>query len=205
MPLTRNKTFRPEAASLPRTATQQLQESEVNGPIRFLNPTHARLEARAVTADRTDLADEQPNENSHALDPISEASTAEPPVETKWTSRDSRKGRQTLMIRADTQAIVPPATSSWTEVAVVLKRMFTSFPVGNISYLVALMFTIGSLIWVLNGVFVFTPLIESAATFPGEIIVGGGATAFIGGCVFLVGSLLLMLEAVNADRASSFG
>ena len=86
-----------------------------------------------------------------------------------------------------------------------LKRMFTSCPIGDISYLVAFTFTIGSLIWVLNGVFVFTPLIGSAATFPSEIVVGGGATAFIGGCVFLVGSLLLMLEAVNADRASSFG
>jgi len=110
-----------------------------------------------------------------------------------------------LIIRADTQVAVPPATSSWKEVLVVLRRMFTSFPAGNISYLVAFTFTVGSLIWVLNGVFVFIPLIASAATFPGEIAFGGGVTAFIGGCVFHSGSLLLMLEAVNADRASSFG
>lgn len=83
--------------------------------------------------------------------------------------------------------------------------MFTRFPYYDISYLIAVIFTFGSLIWCINAFFVWLPLSDPASEFPGEIADGGGITAFIGATIFEIGSVLLMLEAVNEDRTDCFG
>lgn len=84
-------------------------------------------------------------------------------------------------------------------------RMFTTFPIGDISYLVAVIFTFGSAVFIVNGAFVFCSLVNAQSEFPGEVVQGGGYTAFIGATMFLVGGALLMSEAVNEDRSGSFG
>lgn len=58
----------------------------------------------------------------------------------------------------------------------------------------------GSVIWVINGFFVWLPLAAPSTEFSGEADVGGGWTAFIGATIFEFGSVLLMLEAVNEKR-----
>lgn len=83
--------------------------------------------------------------------------------------------------------------------------MFTSFPIWDISYLVAIFFALGSLVWILSASFVFLPLVNPQSEFPGEIIQGGGFTAFIGATIFELGGVLLMLEALNDNRAACFG
>jgi hypothetical protein len=55
--------------------------------------------------------------------------------------------------------------------------MWTQFPYWNISWLVAVTFTLGSIIWVLNSFFTLLPLQVPARTFPGEVLIGGGVTA----------------------------
>lgn len=82
--------------------------------------------------------------------------------------------------------------------------MFTYFPVWDISYLVATTFTLGSIVWVLNGFFVFLPF-SPGVEFPGQVLYGGGITAFIGATIFEVGSFFIMLEAVNENRTGCFG
>jgi len=60
--------------------------------------------------------------------------------------------------------------------------------------------SIGCVVWVINGFFVWYPLAAPWSEFSGETDVGGGWTAFVGATIFEVGSVLLMLEAVNENR-----
>ena len=84
--------------------------------------------------------------------------------------------------------------------------MFTHYPIYDISWLVAYIFTWGSIVWCINGFFNFLPFIRPSSNFDGEILDGGGITAFIGAVLFFeCGSILLMFEAVNANRAGCFG
>jgi hypothetical protein len=83
--------------------------------------------------------------------------------------------------------------------------MLTYFPVWDVSFDVAFVFTIGSLIWIFNAFFVYLPLVQPGSEFENEELYGGGITAFIGVTVFEVGSFLLLAEAVNEGRSGCFG
>jgi hypothetical protein len=83
--------------------------------------------------------------------------------------------------------------------------MFNFYPIWDVSYLVAMVFTLGSVVWVINAFFVWLPLVEPDTEFAGEILTGGGITAFIGATIFEIGSILLMFEAVNENRTGCFG
>jgi hypothetical protein len=83
--------------------------------------------------------------------------------------------------------------------------MFTKYPFWDISYDVATIFTIGSVIWVINAFFVYLPLVQPSSEFENEELYGGGISAFIGATVFEIGSVLLMLEAVNENKTGCLG
>ena len=68
-----------------------------------------------------------------------------------------------------------------------------------------MLYTLGSVLWVLNGYFAFLPLAKPATVFPNESLYGGGITGFIGGTLFEIGSLFLLLEAANENREVCFG
>ena len=57
----------------------------------------------------------------------------------------------------------------------------------------------------MNAFFVWLPFVDPSTEFPNEIASGGGITAFIGATIFEIGSVLLMVEAVNENRAGCFG
>lgn len=82
--------------------------------------------------------------------------------------------------------------------------MFTYYPVWDISWLVAFTFTLGSVVWVINGFFAFLPY-SPKVEFPGQVLYGGGISAFIGATIFEIGSAFLMMEAVNENRTGCFG
>jgi hypothetical protein len=63
----------------------------------------------------------------------------------------------------------------------------------------------GSVVWVINGFFVWLPLQDPWTEFDGEVASAGGITAFIGATIFEIGSVFLMLEAVNENRSDCFG
>lgn len=83
--------------------------------------------------------------------------------------------------------------------------MCTNYPVWDVSYLVAIIFTLGSMVWVVNAFFVWLPLQDPSTEFDDEILSGGGISAFIGATIFEIGSVLLMIEAINENRAACFG
>lgn len=62
--------------------------------------------------------------------------------------------------------------------------MLTYYPVWDISYDVAYIFTLGSVIWVINAFFVYLPLVQPSTEIRNEGLYGGGITAFIGATVF---------------------
>ncbi|KAB8338945.1 hypothetical protein FH972_021885 [Carpinus fangiana] len=124
-----------------------------------------------------------------------------------WSSRNNRKGRHALRLTSSI-ADAPEAPLKTSNMHVILTnvgRMAAYFPVWDISYLVAIIFTLGSVIWVINAFFAFLPLLQAHTAFDGEALYGGGITAFIGATVFEIGSLLLMLEAINENRSACFG
>ena len=205
--MSRNKTFQPDREPLRNTETLQLNGDKIHGPFSFLNPTQARFNA---------VHPEKSGTDSQASDdvekPGQQTTSGEIPatsVAYKWTSRNNRKGRHALIVQpADTdnaQYSTPALTNGAKQVLKGIWRMFTYFPVWDISYLIAVVFTWGSVIWVINAFFAFLPFTNPKSEFRGEILFGGGITAFIGATVFEFGSVLLMLEAVNENRVGCFG
>lgn len=83
--------------------------------------------------------------------------------------------------------------------------MATYYPIWDLSFLIAHIFTLGSVLWILNAFFVFLPLVQPGTEFEGEELYGGGITAFVGATVFEAGSVLLLVEAVNQGRSGCFG
>ncbi|KAK3370259.1 hypothetical protein B0H63DRAFT_454452 [Podospora didyma] len=121
-----------------------------------------------------------------------------------WRSRDNRKGRHSAVVpREHADKLRVRATDTVHETLRGLARMVMRYPVWDISYDVAVVFTLGSVVWVINGCFVWLPLIAPWTEFSRESILGGGVTAFIGATIFEFGSVLLMLEAVNENPHTS--
>ncbi|KAI4139183.1 MAG: hypothetical protein L6R39_006433 [Caloplaca ligustica] len=177
----------------------QLQHSHTDGPFPFLNPTQAHFRhappSNGTGSERTGSAD------SPDISPST--------IEFQWRSRDNRKGRHTLLTdtRSEHAAQVekPPRTATWRATGRGILRMALVYPYWDISYLVAIIFTLGSVVWVVNSFFVFLPLPAPSTEFDDEILTAGGVTAFIGATIFEVGSVLLMLEAMNEERSGCFG
>lgn len=173
-----------EAGRQPLQQHPYLKLKHVMGPIPFLNPTRAYYEPMA------------PNEK---------------PIKRLWRSRDNRKGRHALVLsttelpKNETEYELPSPTATLSATARGIWRMFTFFPYWDVSYLVATVFTFGSVIWVINAFFAWLPLQDPGTTFNNESLVGGGVTAFIGATFFEVGSVFLLLEAVNEKQSGCFG
>ena len=111
----------------------------VHGPLPFLNPTSAHFSHSSPSALPDKPAAAAPNQSN---------------VSFLWRSRDNRKGRHPLLVQKphDSQPplSVPRPTSHPAEIVKTLVKTLTCFPVWDISWLVAFIFTWGSVIWVIN-------------------------------------------------------
>ena len=72
--------------------------------------------------------------------------------------------------------------------------MVTHFPYWDVAWLVAKMFTRGSVVWVIKALLVFLPLVRPSTELKDEILVGGRVLAFIGATIIEIGNVLLMVE-----------
>ncbi|KAI8669344.1 hypothetical protein NCS57_00749200 [Fusarium keratoplasticum] len=168
------------------------------GPLKFLNPTKRYMVAgkRQVTA---------PEVERDQLPPSGRV----PKVAYVWRSRDNRKGRHALAVDVDPhkheKTKSPKPTNTVNRTMRGIAKMFLRYPVWDVSYDVAVIFTIGSIIWVVNGFFSWLPVQDPSTEFKGETGWAAGLTALVGATVFEVGSVLLMLEAVNENRSDCFG
>lgn len=211
----RSNTFRPERQPFHRTTTLRLDSHRVHGPVSVLNPTTARYK-HVESAIREDDVPHSVPDFIQSTDSVTEPtviarptgfSAPQPALTYQWTSRNSRKARQTVLIDKNRilDVAAPQPTSSPRHILHTIGRMFISFPVGDVSYDVAILFTLGSAVWVLNGFFTVLPYSAPESKFPGEALYAGGITAFIGILIFLLGGYLMLLEAVNEDRTDFFG
>lgn len=200
----RNTHFHPDREPLRHHPSLELHQSQITGPFNFLNPTRAAYRHRAI--------DEKPSVSvTPGQDNNNVTRTHRQAADTDflWRSRDNRKGRHALRVGKGAEAAVkyhaPVHTATLRATGQGIIRMVTVYPVWDVSYLVAVVFTLGSVVWVINAFFVWLPLVKPDTEFMGEILFGGGVTAFIGATIFEIGSIFLMLEAVNENRNGCFG
>lgn len=179
--MSRSKRFQPSREPFKDRDDLSLVHSRISGPISFLNPTRAHYHVHG---------------HEHATWD----------AKYYWRSRDNRKGRHALRISGQEKDGAPQRTDSPAAVLKGILRMFTCFPVWDISYLVALIFTLGSIVWVINGFFAFLPLVAPSTEFAHESTTAAGVTAFIGAILFFeTGSVLLIIEAINENNTGCFG
>ena len=192
----------------------ELRHGHTSGPLSFLNPTRAYYRHNALldkSLKSVSSRSEGPGEHTLSSKAGKSSNDEQPAsdVEFKWRSRDNRKGRHALAVQPsseqDAQYLTPRFSSTIRATAEGVLRMLTHYPYWDVSYLVATVFTLGSVLWVFNAFFVWLPLVKSSTEFKNEIIYGGGITAFVGATIFEIGSMLLMLEAVNENRSGCFG
>ena len=164
----------------------QLRDDAVFGPSSFFNPTRARFDHVPSAEEKHDDVSTRP--------------------QFQWRSRDNRKGRHTLVIPADgIGQHLPAPTASSRAVVRGIGRMFTSFPWWDVSFLVAFFFSIGCAIFIICGLFYWLPIAYPSTEFPHESGTAGGVTAFVGGTLFTIGAVLLVVEATNENQTGCFG
>ncbi|EHY53543.1 hypothetical protein HRR83_003749 [Exophiala dermatitidis] len=187
------------------------------GPVGFFNPTRAHFlyptVSRVKSHIKNDVQDTDDSVRDRIKDEKKEHESPEPAKNVRflWRSRDNRKGRHALLVQRpapgeESSFLTPRSTSDPREILRNVKRTLTYFPFWDVSWLVAFIFTWGSVVWVINGFFAWLPLEAPSTEFHNEILYGGGITAFIGAIIFFeTGSILLIIEAVNVDHAGCFG
>lgn len=127
----------------------------------------------------------------------------DPDRRTSWTSRRARKGRyqpKSHLVRISSKSTGDPeAASAEHEVMLRVKAIEADIKpnlVLDISFWVAVAFTFGSAIWVVNGFLVWLPVLRpylASRTFENT----AAALAFLGGTVFEIGSYLMVVEALD--------
>lgn len=203
----RSTIFSPEREPLRSRLDLQLRNDRTGGPFSFLNPTQAHYDH--IPTAKTSRASEKSDDGEARTDADQATKAQRSNVGFKWSSRNNRKGRHALTVRpADdksSQVATPEPTNRPGHVLKTIWKMFVYYPVWDVSWWVAYVFTWGSIIWVINAFFSVLPYTNPTTDFPHETLDGGGITAFIGATVFELGSVLLMLEAVNENRTGCFG
>ena len=202
----RNQRFSSEAHEPFREQKSlELQHDRVTGPFSFLNPTRASFKhtppATEAVRPSSSSIQESTKDVHKPAEKVSLGSNEQltSAVEFKWRSRDNRKGRHTLVVDdqpsdPSLKYLCPQKTSSASAILIGVKRMITHYPYWDVSWLVAVTFTLGSAVWVINAFFAFLPLVQPHTEFRNEVLVAGGVSAFIGATIFEIGSVLLMIE-----------
>ncbi|PGH17784.1 hypothetical protein AJ79_00925 [Helicocarpus griseus UAMH5409] len=198
----RSEAFSPDRHPFQNT---KLHVSHIIGPLSWLNPTHAISKPLPVTHAREHLEPTHITEDQQL-----QGRRVKGEVRYQWRSRDNRKGRHSLVVlRAAKPAkethIVPERTDSLRSTLRGIKRMVVKYPYWDVSYLTAVIFTLGSVVWVINAFFVYLPLVQPKTEFKNEVLSAGGITAFVGATIFEVGSFFLILEAINKHDTGCFG
>lgn len=75
----------------------------------------------------------------------------------------------------------------------------------DVSWWIAVLFSIGSAIFIVASFFYWLPLAAPKTEFPGESLTAGGVCAFLGATLFTIGGVLLIVEASNENQTGCFG
>lgn len=167
----RNKQFS-SRTPFSHQGSHNLTLQHAHGPFQFLNPTQGLFRhslptstpSSHLTTDSAEAGGGSPNNNAGQVGSTAAASATAikhwPSVEGVnflWRSRDNRKGRHPLRVQkplpdSSNNALLgaPRPSSHPREVLKGIVKTFTCFPVWDISWLVAFIFTAGSVVWVCN-------------------------------------------------------
>ena len=209
--MARNKSFRhPERQSIQPDFA--LHHQTITGPLGFFNPTRARYGFKGT--EEADVG---------AQDDDSRKSNAGSGAQVQWNTRDNRKGKQSIissilpcpnhisgrhtLVISHSSPLASTIRSSTDAQAVLhgIGRMFTVFPYWDISWLIAVFFTVGCLVFIACGLFYWLPIAYPRTQFTNEGTIAGGVTAFIGATLFQIGAVLLLFEACNENATGCFG
>lgn len=119
-----------------------------------------------------------------------------------WNSRAGRKGIPPLPASThslEEEKAAGDRPESWT-----IKRQrirWIGFDYFDISWWVAIIFTVGSIFWCVNAILFFCYFTNVSPAFTNT----ESATAFLGGLTFLVGGYLGWVESLNPTREVEFG
>ncbi|KAF2657734.1 hypothetical protein K491DRAFT_703271 [Lophiostoma macrostomum CBS 122681] len=83
-----------------------------------------------------------------------------------------------------------------------VKKMYTVFPVRDPTYLVAVVFSLGSLDLIINAFFELLPQAHPESMFETQKMLAIPSTTLIGSALFLVAGFLDTFGALNADRGT---
>lgn len=75
----------------------------------------------------------------------------------------------------------------------------------DVSWWIAVLFSVGSAIFVICGFFYWLPQAAPSTEFPNESSIGGGVTSAVGATLFTIGGVLLIVEASNENQTGCFG
>lgn len=174
-----------------------LNDLRAHGPSKIFNPTNVSMHVR--------LGSDHHRDGSNDDDP-SKA------VEVLWRSRDNRKGRGSLAVpgprqlgRKSTAVPVSPRGGSITmRIAFPIKdigknilNMFTSWPYWDMAFWSGWSYSIGSILFVIDGAWAWGPLAFPSTEWPGESKYGVPLCFFFGTWFYQVGASMAYFEAVN--------
>lgn len=197
----RNQSFSRRNEPFKDNRSLQLNGDEVDGALWFMNPTRATF---SYLGNAEGVYDDQGSEEYQGYQESARRDSRESDIEYKWTSRNNRKGRHSLVVheRSDGSSDYDTGIKS---VLSGVWRMWTQFNFWDISYVTAIVFTLAVIILLGNAVLSVIPYINPSWKPPQEIIYVEGALTLAGCCFFLLSSFLSWLEALNADRRGCFG
>lgn len=191
MNMARHKHFPPIRQHALERHGLTLDPNHVTGSCPTFNPTHARF-TKAIAAD--EIA-KTPTHNT----------TTETPIHDKlhyaWRSRDNRKGRHVLILPRNH----PSTPSRTSRLLRGLGRMCTVWAYWDISWWIAVLFSVGSAIFIVCALFYWLPIAYPSTEFAHESGTGGGIASFVGATLFQVGAVLLVFESVNENQTGCFG
>lgn len=167
-------------------------------PLSFLNPTtryHPITPSRSIPEDKGESGPDQPQDTTQ------QHPSPHPPQDHGiyhiWRSRDNRKGRHAALVPRPTPgadekaaASVPRATNSVAETLKGLVKMVTRYPVWDVSYDVAVVFTLGKLGCFLASLF---PLLCLLLPLSGTWLDTEGPLTLTGSIIWVVNAFFVWL------------
>lgn len=201
-----------------------VHKGTISGAFDWLNPTQANftqapvLHAPQVGHGSVPLRSQKAHQNRSGAGELSwllqEFDTSDENalpanVEYKWTSRNNRKGRHAITVTPtdlnNSHFSIPPSSSSPRRILHGLVRMVTVFPITNISWQIAIAFTLGSIIYIISSLFSFLPYVHTRFSPLSQDDHGSGVMMCVGSSIFFLASVLLVLELFDQSRGGCFG
>jgi hypothetical protein len=174
-----------------------LENIRATGPATFFNPTNIRMQIRYRSEDLNGG-----QRNSLAPETAQEASLV-------WRARDNRKGRNSIAVPREALdedenasflpvRYTPSMSVSFKEIGRTIYAMATTFPYWDMAFWSGSSYTIGSALFVVDGVLAWGPQAygEGWISADTEKYVGP-LCFFIGALFYQVGAVAAYLEAVN--------